>query len=486
MPGPSLFSCNWRRCYSDGNVEQQPATTSITVNPNVSQQMGTSQVLQQGATIITPSSGGTTTTIITTSAPPEQQQAIPTITSIPQATVTTVTTGPEQIIKEEELEIKDPSLIFDSVVKKVEEKFRRERLHFPKEIYFLLGAPGAGKGTMNKYIMRERGITAKPIVTSELLETPEMRKLKDQGYLISDRQVIELVFTKLLAPEYENGVIVDGFPRTVVQAHCVSFLYDFMLQLRKEMRNTPYATKFRRPVFRITVLFVDEQVSAQRQLLRGRQIREHNRIVRETGIGKLLEERATDMSDEAAKKRYKFFRDSIYESVKLLQQKFDYNFIDASGDIAQVAKNVIAEFAYQSSVELGKETFDLITQVPPAEDIILHARQQLVKRLDGYQMRHHELFKEVLKIIQDEFLHIMKRQALSGVAIIRSENEIFNDPLALNMVLDVLTERGYHVILDYERKLIPTKLDPTTYEIICTPKRLFHFEIQFSRPKIRN
>jgi len=172
--------------------------------------------------------------------------------------------------------------------------------------------------------------------------------------------------------------------------------------------------------------------------------------------------------------------------VKLLQQKFDYNFIDASGDIAQVAKNVTAEFAYQSSVELGRETFDLITQVPPAEDIILHARQQLVRRLDGYQMRHHELFKEVLKIIQDEFLHIMKRQALSGVAIIRSENEIFNDPLALNMVLDVLTERGYHVILDYERKLIPTKLDPTTNEIICTPKRLFHFEIQFSRPKIRN
>jgi adenylate kinase len=334
--------------------------------------------------------------------------------------------------------------------------------------------------------MRERGITAKPIVTSDLLESPEMRKLKDQGYLISDKQVVELVVNKLLSPEYENGVIVDGFPRTVVQAHCVSFLYDFMLQLRQEMRNTSYATKFRRPVFRITVLFVDEQVSVQRQLTRGKQIREHNRIVRETGIGKLLEERVTDLSEDAAKKRYKFFRDSIYESVKLLQQKFDYNFIDASGDIGQVARNVAAEFVYQSSTELGKETFDLITQVPPAEDIILHARQQLVKRLDGYQQRHHELFKEVLKIIHQEFLHIMKRQALSGVAIIRSENEILNDPLAISMVLDILTERGYQCILDYERKLIPTRLDPQTNEIICTPKRTFHFEIQFTKPKIRN
>jgi adenylate kinase len=397
-----------------------------------------------------------------------------------------ITTTSEKSLKEDELEIKDPALIFENVVKKLEEKFGRERLHFPREIYFLLGAPGAGKGTMNKYIMHERGITAKPIGTSELLETPEMRKLKDQGYLISDRQVIELVFTKLLSPEYENGVIVDGFPRTVVQAHCVSFLYDFMLQLRKDMKDTPYASKFLRPVFRITVLFVDEQVSIKRQIDRGRKIKEHNRIVRETGIGKTQEERATDSAEDNSKKRYKFFRDSIYESIKLLQQKFDYNFIDASGDVAQVAKNIITEFAYQSSVELGKETFDLIGSVPPAEDLILHARQNLVKRLDGYQMRHHELFKEVLKIIQEEFLHIMRRQALSGMAIIRTENEIFNDPLALNMVLDVLTERGYQVILDSEKKLIPERIDPTTNEIICKSKRLFHFEVQFSRPKIRN
>jgi adenylate kinase len=169
-----------------------------------------------------------------------------------------------------------------------------------------------------------------------------------------------------------------------------------------------------------------------------------------------------------------------------LQQKFDYNFIDASGDVGQVAKNIVNEFAYQSSVELGKETFDLITSVPPAEHLILHARQNLVKRLDGYQQRNHELFKQVLQIIQEEFLHIMKRQALSGMAIIRSENELFNDPLSLNMVLDVLTERGYQVILDQEKKLIPSSVDPSSNEIRCTPKRIFHFEIHFSRPKIRN
>ncbi|KAL0480294.1 hypothetical protein AKO1_007100, partial [Acrasis kona] len=384
-----------------------------------------------------------------------------------------------------ELEVKDPQLIFEGVIKKLTDKLDGDYMLFPKEIYFLLGAPGAGKGTMTQNIMRERGLTAKPIVTSDLLDSPEMRKLKDTGHLISDKQVVELVFNQLLKPEYENGVIVDGFPRTVIQAHCVSYLYDMMQQLRRDAKQTIGSEKYPRPVFRITVLFVDEQVSVRRQLARGRHVRARNKVAIETGIGPLHEERATDDDEEAARQRYKFFRDSIYESLKLLQQKFDYNFIDASGDVQQVSKNVIAEFAYQSSVELAKETFDMVAQVTPAEDVIIHARQQLVKRLDMYQTLHAELFKQMLHIIKFDFLNIIKRQALSGVAIVRSENQIFNDPLALDMVLDILTERGYHVVLDYERKTTPISYDPITHDLTCETKKLFHFEIQFSKPRIR-
>jgi hypothetical protein len=46
-----------------------------------------------------------------------------------------------QVEPDVELEVKDPLLIFDSIVKKLEEKYGREKLIFPKEIYFLLGAP---------------------------------------------------------------------------------------------------------------------------------------------------------------------------------------------------------------------------------------------------------------------------------------------------------------------------------------------------------
>lgn len=50
------------------------------------------------------------------------------------------------------------------------------------------------------------------------------------------------------------------------------------------------------------MLYVDEEISVQRQLTRGRMIREHNLEVKKTGQGVLWEERVTD-NDESVKKR---------------------------------------------------------------------------------------------------------------------------------------------------------------------------------------
>ena len=48
-------------------------------------------------------------------------------------------------------------------------------LLLPKEIIFVLGAPGSGKGTHSARIMEQRGITAEPIVMSNLLISPESK-----------------------------------------------------------------------------------------------------------------------------------------------------------------------------------------------------------------------------------------------------------------------------------------------------------------------
>ena len=51
-----------------------------------------------------------------------------------------------------------------------------ENLKFPAEIFWLNGAPGAGKGTQTEFIMEFRDLTEKPIIVSELLKSPKPEK----------------------------------------------------------------------------------------------------------------------------------------------------------------------------------------------------------------------------------------------------------------------------------------------------------------------
>ena len=128
-----------------------------------------------------------------------------------------------------DLEVKDAQIIFNSVWASLEDEFGEEQLRFPKEIFWLNGAPGAGKGTNTDFIMQYRDLTAPPLVVSSLLKSPEAQKMKDAGMLVGDREVIEIMLRKLLDPIYKTGAVVDGFPRTKVQVECVKLLYQKLI-----------------------------------------------------------------------------------------------------------------------------------------------------------------------------------------------------------------------------------------------------------------
>jgi adenylate kinase len=259
-----------------------------------------------------------------------------------------------------DLEVKDAPLIFSAVWDDLVQKRGKENLRFPQEFIWLGGAPGAGKGTNTPFIMKARDITAPPIIVSSLLDTPAMKALKNAARMVGDREVIGLLFEELLKPEYRDGVIVDGFPRTPVQVECLKRFHDKMLSLQKEFRTTPLAKEFPKPLFRIAMLYVGEDVSVARQLKRGREILAHNERVRQTGVGSLLEERVTDLDPEKCRKRYKTYRDTTYDALQSLRDFFHYYHIDAEGDLPEVQENILREFSYQSSLELSHEVFDLI------------------------------------------------------------------------------------------------------------------------------
>lgn len=88
----------------------------------------------------------------------------------------------------------------------------------------------------------------------------------------------------------------------------------------------------------------------------------------------------------------------------------------------QVRENIMKEFMYQSSLELAQQTYDIIQRVSLASDITQHARQNLVRRLDHYQLRHTQLLENCVDLIQKEFVPILTQQSLSGEVLIRTKN----------------------------------------------------------------
>jgi adenylate kinase len=387
--------------------------------------------------------------------------------------------------KSPDLEVKDAQLIFNSVWETLEAERGREKMRFPKELILLGGAPGSGKGTNTAYICKVRDIAADPIVVSALLDTPEMQALKAEGHMVGDREVVDILFRKMLDSEYREGVVLDGFPRTTVQVECIKMLYDKMVTLRREFEDTPLKVHFKQPIYHIMVLFVDEAESIARQLKRGREIIAHNEEVKRSGNGIILEERPTDTSEDLARNRYRTFKEQTYDALLSLKQIFHYHFINAQLPLDAVQSNILQELEYQSSLELDPRTYDVLRGLPEAADITNHARRDLVYRLDRYNLEHPELFRDVVEMIDTKIMSIIKPHAISGRAHVNTEDSLLSKPKALAMLIDVFSERGFFASVDIHLMEIPNRVDLNTGKIECREKKVFRITVHFKGSEIR-
>ncbi len=384
-----------------------------------------------------------------------------------------------------DLEVKDARVIFATIWQALEDELGRGHLRFPKEIILLGGAPGAGKGTQTQFISQARGLTCPPIVISELLTTPEMQKLKAEGSMVGDKEVIGVLLRTLLEPTYRDGVVLDGFPRTPVQVECLKLLVDKIGGLYDEFASTPLAIHFRRPTIHVMVLFVGESTSIARQLSRGRQAAEHNQQVAESGVGQPNELRSTDLSEQLVRRRYQVFKEQTWNALTSLRQIYHYHFINAEGPIAEVQANILAELKYQSSLELDPRTFERLRALPLAEELVVHGRQELVKRLDSYELEHTHLLSQIVALVANKFMPIITRHALSGRAHVNSEDVLLQEPLAIPMLIDIFSERGYHAVVDKHIQEIPERIDLKTGDLRYRSKVVYRIQIHFEASKIR-
>ena len=92
----------------------------------------------------------------------------------------------------------------------------------------MLGAPGAGKGTQAKKIAdtyKIPHISTGDIFRANIKEGTELGKkakeYMDQGLLVPDELVVNLVVDRVQKEDCANGYVLDGFPRTIPQAECL-------------------------------------------------------------------------------------------------------------------------------------------------------------------------------------------------------------------------------------------------------------------------
>ena len=98
----------------------------------------------------------------------------------------------------------------------------------------ICGAPGCGKGTQSDLIVRKYNLThisTGDLLRKEIADNTELGKVAYQyiskGQLVPDQMIIDILANKLnsLQNSNTNGIILDGFPRTLAQAEALEKLF---------------------------------------------------------------------------------------------------------------------------------------------------------------------------------------------------------------------------------------------------------------------
>ena len=106
---------------------------------------------------------------------------------------------------------------------------------------FLLGLPGAGKGTVSEQIVDKYHLTHistgdmfREAMANETKVGLEAKSYIDKGNLVPDEVTVKLVEERIGQPDIKEGYILDGFPRTIVQAELFE---DIAKRVNKQLTN---------------------------------------------------------------------------------------------------------------------------------------------------------------------------------------------------------------------------------------------------------
>lgn len=183
----------------------------------------------------------------------------------------------------------------------------------------MLGAPGSGKGTIGKILSKDMNlahISTGDIFREQITNKTELGKQAEsyisKGALVPDDVTIKMVETRLSEDDVKDGAILDGFPRTAVQAEALKNFLEENNPMQKRIAielDVPDEEIIKRIVNRVTCS--NKECGAIYNL--------QTRPPKQEGIcdicGSSLTKRADD-NEETVAKRLKVYHENAKDLIK--------------------------------------------------------------------------------------------------------------------------------------------------------------------------